>query len=568
MTTASALILARDEEGRVAETVRGARAACDSVLVADAGSTDGTARAARAEGARVVPVPWTGDFAAARNAALAAAGGDAVLVLDCDETLSPAAAADLRGLTPRAAVEALTLEVRDWGEDPTPRGWVASAGREAAPAAGYVSRRQVRLFPRRSALAWRWAWEEDLTGSLAESGIPIRQAPVAVDHLRLLLGRPGAPAPEGLVEALRSALHAKPGDTGLRLRLVRALRARGDERALEAHLLTAARHAPGEALPRALLGDHYRRAGSWRSAIRQYQAVASLDPTDPWSLAGLAYARLALGDARGARDAAKTALSMAPTYPEAFRIVGLALGEMGKVAAGLEAVGRALTLAPRHAGAHYAHGVLLHRKGVHREAARAFETVLGLDPRHVDALHALGALRYQHLEDPAGAKEVLRRALELHPDHVGALGLLAQALNMEGCFEDALRHLRRVGELDPKNAQVFYKAGAIYLKRDQPLRALRHFIECLRRDPLHLEAHQQIARVYLAIGRPAEAARELRTAVRKDPNYAIGYYDLGVLFHRLGDPASAGSHFRKFLDLAPEHALAPAVRRELGRRTA
>ena len=83
--TVSACLIVRDEADRIARCVKGVAPYVDEVVVADTGSTDGTAELARRLGARVVEVPWHDDFAAARNAAHGACGHDWVLSIDADE---------------------------------------------------------------------------------------------------------------------------------------------------------------------------------------------------------------------------------------------------------------------------------------------------------------------------------------------------------------------------------------------------------------------------------------------------------------------------------------------------
>ncbi len=94
--TISLCVIAKDEEAMLPHLLASVAGAVDEVVVVDGGSTDRTVELARAAGARVHERPWTGDFAAARNAALAHAHGDFVLVLDADERLAPGAAAALR----------------------------------------------------------------------------------------------------------------------------------------------------------------------------------------------------------------------------------------------------------------------------------------------------------------------------------------------------------------------------------------------------------------------------------------------------------------------------------------
>jgi GT2 family glycosyltransferase len=81
----SACLIARDEEVNLPACLSSLRGVADEVVVADTGSTDGTAAIAASFGAKVVQVPWEDHFAKARNAALGHCSGDWVLWLDADE---------------------------------------------------------------------------------------------------------------------------------------------------------------------------------------------------------------------------------------------------------------------------------------------------------------------------------------------------------------------------------------------------------------------------------------------------------------------------------------------------
>lgn len=96
--TVAACLIMRDEAVRLPAWLAQANAYGDTVICVDTGSSDGSAALARQAGARVLSFPWQGDFAAARNAALAAVPGgmDWIVFLDADETfVSPAAVRDI-----------------------------------------------------------------------------------------------------------------------------------------------------------------------------------------------------------------------------------------------------------------------------------------------------------------------------------------------------------------------------------------------------------------------------------------------------------------------------------------
>ncbi|HEX6263191.1 MAG TPA: glycosyltransferase family 2 protein [Actinomycetota bacterium] len=104
---ALAVVAARDEEGRVGETVRAIRELpVDEIVVVDDGSRDGTAAEAVAAGARVLVAPRPMGKGEALEAALdRAPAADAYLLLDAD-----------LGATASAAVPLLNL-VRDGKAD-------------------------------------------------------------------------------------------------------------------------------------------------------------------------------------------------------------------------------------------------------------------------------------------------------------------------------------------------------------------------------------------------------------------------------------------------------------------
>lgn len=82
----SLCMIVRNEAGRLGSCLERARPHIGQMVVVDTGSEDGTPEVAAGLGAEVVHVPFV-DFAQTRNAALARARGDWVLVLDADEEI-------------------------------------------------------------------------------------------------------------------------------------------------------------------------------------------------------------------------------------------------------------------------------------------------------------------------------------------------------------------------------------------------------------------------------------------------------------------------------------------------
>jgi len=83
----SVCLITKDEEPFLAGCLDSVRAVADEIVLVDTGSADRTVEIARDYGCRVLHRVWDDDFAAARNAGLAVAGGRWILCIDADERL-------------------------------------------------------------------------------------------------------------------------------------------------------------------------------------------------------------------------------------------------------------------------------------------------------------------------------------------------------------------------------------------------------------------------------------------------------------------------------------------------
>jgi glycosyltransferase involved in cell wall biosynthesis len=127
-TPISIVIPTRNEAAQIAQCVS-ALAWADEVIVVDGASTDGTAGAARATGARVLnsvqPAEDGQMIAEQRNAGIAAASHEWVFAIDADERIGPELAAELAATVGAPAHEAYAVRRRNvfLGKTITRAGW-------------------------------------------------------------------------------------------------------------------------------------------------------------------------------------------------------------------------------------------------------------------------------------------------------------------------------------------------------------------------------------------------------------------------------------------------------------
>lgn len=150
----------------------------DQIVVADTGSTDDSIAIAESFGATVIRIPWTDDFAAARNRSLALATGDWVLQLDADEAL-PAYASTripniLRQATDKVGGFVLIQKTFIANRFSSSEGRLARVNEErsgrAANAAAYTETSTTRLFRRHPGIDYTGVIHESVDQRLAQAG--------------------------------------------------------------------------------------------------------------------------------------------------------------------------------------------------------------------------------------------------------------------------------------------------------------------------------------------------------------------------------------------------------------
>ncbi|MCR5178420.1 MAG: glycosyltransferase [Lachnospiraceae bacterium] len=89
-TPLSICLIAKNEEQHIGKCLEALAPLKCEIVLADTGSDDRTPAIASAFTDQICSIPWTDDFAAARNAAAAKASNDLILFVDCDEYLREA----------------------------------------------------------------------------------------------------------------------------------------------------------------------------------------------------------------------------------------------------------------------------------------------------------------------------------------------------------------------------------------------------------------------------------------------------------------------------------------------
>jgi tetratricopeptide (TPR) repeat protein len=175
--TVTLCMIACDEEATIGMTIKSVLALVDEIIVVDTGSQDNTRIIAEGYGARVLELPWTDDFAAARNFALDEANGDWILVLDADEHLQPIRPVEFQQLLLQRHVAGYRLQI------------VCPRNDLADQSPGEVeerSLRSVRLYRRADEVRYDYPIREQIDPTLevwaADRSMLISDCPLTVMH--------------------------------------------------------------------------------------------------------------------------------------------------------------------------------------------------------------------------------------------------------------------------------------------------------------------------------------------------------------------------------------------------
>ncbi|HZI83126.1 MAG TPA: glycosyltransferase [Casimicrobiaceae bacterium] len=295
----SAALIVRDEERHLEACLRSILGRVDEIVVVDTGSVDRSRDIAQSLGARVIERPWTGDFAAARNASVDAARGAWVLYIDADETL---AAFDRREVEreladPRFA--AYTVIFR--------------------PSAGYTRYREHRLFRNRPDLRFEGTIHESLVPALEalriREGLAVGASSIALDHHGYRPDAAHKPARD--IPLLRERLLRDPGHVYSWAHLGSALLASGDAAGAE---------------------------DAWRRGIAIGRGLAARTPSD--SLPWLNLARLLLDQRRDTGDLIDESLRLFPENHALAWLAGRQLLESGRFDAAMPYFARLAAVDP------------------------------------------------------------------------------------------------------------------------------------------------------------------------------------------------------------------------------
>ncbi|HJV91799.1 MAG TPA: tetratricopeptide repeat protein [Holophagaceae bacterium] len=322
MSRLSLALIVTDEAPGLGRALASVKDLCDEVVVLDAGAPARTRALAADHGARVVVAPWSGSFAVARQAAVAACRGEWVLLLEPDEAVDILDHGVLR-VALDSDMSAFRLPRRTYlrsGTEPGLEGPVrANASRytEGFAFPHYTEGASVRLLRNRAGLTFSGRLRALPDPWLAARGHAVADLEAVIHHY-------GRTAPEAgriamHLDLARADAEAEPGEPRHQEELLRqALRAGDWETALLAAERVQRQPDAASFAVRYGGGVALQRLGRHAGALAWFEGILQGDPGNAAALAASGESLWLLGRVEEAQARFTAALEADPGYGRTY----------------------------------------------------------------------------------------------------------------------------------------------------------------------------------------------------------------------------------------------------------
>jgi len=181
------------------------------------------------------------------------------------------------------------------------------------------------------------------------------------------------------------------------------------------------------------------------------------------------------------------------------------------------------------------------------DAERTFQEALDINSRYVPALVGIAKV--------VGDERALQRAMAINPNSVPAMETYAQLLMRSGRQDVADEYLDRVLDVNPESLKTLsiLAAGAVLEERSEDYETYRSRVEAF--SPNNPQFLGDIADSYGNNYRFTEAVEFARAAIDADPEYWQGYTLLGSNLIRLGEEEEGRAHLQVGFDNDPFNVL-------------
>jgi serine/threonine protein kinase/tetratricopeptide (TPR) repeat protein len=256
---------------------------------------------------------------------------------------------------------------------------------------------------------------------------------------------------------------------------------------------------------RICLGDAYNLTGKPDLAVREFQRVVQIDPTNQEGLRGEADAYVKLGNPIAAEAAYKKAVSLQPNYWGVYSWLGAFYYNRGRHDDAIRQFTKVIELAPLNYRGYSNLGAMYVAQGKYAEAIDSLNTSISIRP-NLEAFNNLGNAYFQLRRFPEAAA-AFRSGLNLDDSDWLLWGNLGDSLFWSGqrsqaltAYEKGIEIATRKLEVNPKDTIVLAFLADYNAMSRHPREAVEQIQKALALAPEDGEVRLRAAIVYNQMG--------------------------------------------------------------------
>ncbi len=197
-------------------------------------------------------------------------------------------------------------------------------------------------------------------------------------------------------------------------------------------------------------------------------------------------------------------------------------------------------------------GIMYFDQGRIPEAISEIKTAIAMEPKNAVFQQWLGFI-YFSSGDYKEAEETYLKALQLDPYLTEVHNYLGTLYNETGKREEALKQFTMVlqDKFYPTPEKVHYNLSLLYEKEGDLKEAVNHLRKAVEKNPKYYQAHYQLAKLLDTLGNYEDAIFEFKVAEISYKQDAVFHFLFAMSYMKMGDSENARNHFQRVVDLAP-----------------
>ncbi len=199
-----------------------------------------------------------------------------------------------------------------------------------------------------------------------------------------------------------------------------------------------------------------------------------------------------------------------------------------------------------------AEAIALYETNEFEKAADMFKNYSSARPSDIRPKKYLAEIYFKKKEYVTAIKECISITVSRSStfrEKANAYALMAEMYIEQGLNDKAAKVAIDGFRLDPKNPDIHYQLGVIYVKTEKYSHAIKEFNLVLSSDRTHIQARMMLADLHMRSRDEVKAIFQYKRILEINPNYNDARYKLAKIYYENGELPAAVSELDKITDI-------------------